>query len=144
MRVQKRNKAFAYRVPIGDYNYLQCMYLAKLENVSVHFTWKNKKQGPISYEKWSMKLYLNDETKPVDPRLLNYIFWGLKALCVTWTNPQKWLVDSIWNRLITTNHVSGKKGHYFCSRISEPLLLFFYLSSSHMTFRWQLRHHYWP
>ena len=24
MRVQKKNKAFAYRVPIGDYNYLQC------------------------------------------------------------------------------------------------------------------------
>ena len=24
MRVQKINKAFAYRVPIGDYNYLQC------------------------------------------------------------------------------------------------------------------------
>ena len=24
MRVQKNNKAFAYRVPIGDYNYLQC------------------------------------------------------------------------------------------------------------------------
>ena len=23
MRVQKNNKAFAYRVPIGDYNYLQ-------------------------------------------------------------------------------------------------------------------------
>ena len=25
MRVQKKNKAFAYRVPIGDYNYLQCV-----------------------------------------------------------------------------------------------------------------------
>ena len=25
MRVQKKPKAFAYRVPIGDYNYLQCM-----------------------------------------------------------------------------------------------------------------------
>ena len=24
MRVQKKPKAFAYRVPIGDYNYLQC------------------------------------------------------------------------------------------------------------------------
>ena len=24
MRVEKTNKAFAYRVPIGDYNYLQC------------------------------------------------------------------------------------------------------------------------
>ena len=24
MRVQIKNKAFAYRVPIGDYNYLQC------------------------------------------------------------------------------------------------------------------------
>ena len=24
MRVEKINKAFAYRVPIGDYNYLQC------------------------------------------------------------------------------------------------------------------------
>ena len=24
MRVEKKNKAFAYRVPIGDYNYLQC------------------------------------------------------------------------------------------------------------------------
>ena len=23
MRVEKKNKAFAYRVPIGDYNYLQ-------------------------------------------------------------------------------------------------------------------------
>ena len=27
MRVQKKNKAFAYRVPIGDYNYLQCRVL---------------------------------------------------------------------------------------------------------------------
>ena len=27
MRVQKKNKAFAYRVPIGDYNYLQCTLL---------------------------------------------------------------------------------------------------------------------
>ena len=26
MRVQKENKAFAYRVPIGDYNYLQCTF----------------------------------------------------------------------------------------------------------------------
>ena len=25
MRVEKKSKAFAYRVPIGDYNYLQCM-----------------------------------------------------------------------------------------------------------------------
>ena len=25
MRVEKQNKAFAYRVPIGDYNYLQCV-----------------------------------------------------------------------------------------------------------------------
>ena len=25
MRVEKKNKAFAYRVPIGDYNYLQCI-----------------------------------------------------------------------------------------------------------------------
>ena len=25
MRVQKKTKAFANRVPIGDYNYLQCM-----------------------------------------------------------------------------------------------------------------------
>ena len=24
MRVERKNKAFAYRVPIGDYNYLQC------------------------------------------------------------------------------------------------------------------------
>ena len=24
MRVEKKPKAFAYRVPIGDYNYLQC------------------------------------------------------------------------------------------------------------------------
>ena len=24
MWVEKKNKAFAYRVPIGDYNYLQC------------------------------------------------------------------------------------------------------------------------
>ena len=24
MQVEKTNKAFAYRVPIGDYNYLQC------------------------------------------------------------------------------------------------------------------------
>ena len=24
MRVEKKHKAFAYRVPIGDYNYLQC------------------------------------------------------------------------------------------------------------------------
>ena len=24
MRMEKQNKAFAYRVPIGDYNYLQC------------------------------------------------------------------------------------------------------------------------
>ena len=26
MRVEKKPKAFAYRVPIGDYNYLQCRY----------------------------------------------------------------------------------------------------------------------
>ena len=26
MRVQKKPKAFAYRVPIGDYNYLQCVH----------------------------------------------------------------------------------------------------------------------
>ena len=26
MRVEKKNKAFAYRVPIGDYKYLQCVY----------------------------------------------------------------------------------------------------------------------
>ena len=38
MRVEKQNKAFAYRVPIGDYNYLQCMY----EDV-----W-NKKEDPNS------------------------------------------------------------------------------------------------
>ena len=25
MRVENNNKAFAYRVPIGDYNYLQCV-----------------------------------------------------------------------------------------------------------------------
>ena len=25
MRMEKKNKAFAYRVPIGDYNYLQCI-----------------------------------------------------------------------------------------------------------------------
>ena len=25
MRVEKKNKAFAYRVPIVDYNYLQCI-----------------------------------------------------------------------------------------------------------------------
>ena len=25
MRVENNNKAFAYRVPIGDYNYLQCI-----------------------------------------------------------------------------------------------------------------------
>ena len=33
MRVQKKNKAFAYRVPIGDYNYLQSSYgyLKRLE-----------------------------------------------------------------------------------------------------------------
>ena len=24
MRVEKKPKAFAYRVPIGDYNYLEC------------------------------------------------------------------------------------------------------------------------
>ena len=24
--MEKQNKAFAYRVPIGDYNYLQCTY----------------------------------------------------------------------------------------------------------------------
>ena len=24
MRVENNNKAFAYRVPLGDYNYLQC------------------------------------------------------------------------------------------------------------------------
>ena len=29
MRVEKKNKAFAYRVPIGDYNYLQCRIDAK-------------------------------------------------------------------------------------------------------------------
>ena len=28
MRVQKKHKAFAYRVPIGDYNYLQCVAVA--------------------------------------------------------------------------------------------------------------------
>ena len=34
MRVQKNNKAFAYRVPIGDYDYLQC--------VSFHLTSASK------------------------------------------------------------------------------------------------------
>ena len=33
MRVQKKHKAFAYRVPIGDYNYLQCSLA--LNHVSV-------------------------------------------------------------------------------------------------------------
>ena len=28
MRVQKKTKAFAYRMPIGNYDYLQCMNLA--------------------------------------------------------------------------------------------------------------------
>ena len=39
MRVQKNNKAFAYRVPIGDYNYLQCTlshYFLNLGNYTTH------------------------------------------------------------------------------------------------------------
>ena len=49
MRVQKTHKAFAYRVPIGDYNYLQCTnapfeihwlgkfyYVQKLEHVGLN------------------------------------------------------------------------------------------------------------
>ena len=30
MRVQKKNKAFAYRGTIGDYNYLQCSTSAEV------------------------------------------------------------------------------------------------------------------
>ena len=32
-----------------------------------------------------MKLYLNDEKTPVDPRPLNNILWELKALCASVT-----------------------------------------------------------
>ena len=30
MRVEKKTKAFAYTVPIGDYNYLQCKLIIAL------------------------------------------------------------------------------------------------------------------
>ena len=37
MRVEKKHKAFAYRVPIGDYNYLQCeTALGPTKNISSH------------------------------------------------------------------------------------------------------------
>ena len=36
MRVQKKNKAFAYRVPIGDYNYLQCKGLHTVDQIVNH------------------------------------------------------------------------------------------------------------
>ena len=29
MRVEKKPKAFAYRVPIGDYNHLRCIIISK-------------------------------------------------------------------------------------------------------------------
>ena len=51
MRVQK--KAFAYRVPIGDYNYLQCLFQGSntLKNFFVmNSTGKSKLQsltGPV-------------------------------------------------------------------------------------------------
>ena len=32
MRVEKNNKALAYRVPIGDYNYLQCLLTNELQS----------------------------------------------------------------------------------------------------------------
>ena len=35
MRVEKKTKAFAYRVPIGDYNYLQCAFH---KNRKIRFT----------------------------------------------------------------------------------------------------------
>ena len=43
MRVQNKNKAFAYRVPIGDYNYLQCTY---------------NEYGPEIVKKYKYKCYL--------------------------------------------------------------------------------------
>ena len=30
----------------------------------------------------SIKVYMNDEKSPLDPRLLNHFLWGLKTLCV--------------------------------------------------------------
>ena len=39
MRVEKQNKAFAYRVPIGDYNYLQCSYTSS--------AWKTTQENSI-------------------------------------------------------------------------------------------------
>ena len=44
MLVQKKPKAFAYRVPIGDYNYLQCKVHDKANNKvhNVHIKVHNK------------------------------------------------------------------------------------------------------
>ena len=36
---------------------------------------------PLLYEKYSMKVYLNDEKNIVDPQFLYDILWGLKAHC---------------------------------------------------------------
>ena len=42
MRVEKNPKAFAYRVPIGDYNYLQCGPI--LENLETKLSSRNFSQ----------------------------------------------------------------------------------------------------
>ena len=36
MRVEKNPKAFAYRVPIGDYNYLQCSITLRLRSLAFY------------------------------------------------------------------------------------------------------------
>ena len=36
MRVEKKSKAFAYRVPIGDYNYLQCINIKSAFMSCIH------------------------------------------------------------------------------------------------------------
>ena len=56
------------------------MYLEKHQNVSVHFTWKKRKDETC----FIWKVYMIDKRTHVDPQLLNDIMWGLKALCDDW------------------------------------------------------------
>ena len=44
MGVQRKNKVFAYRVPIGDYNYLQCAVHLKNGDPNTYYFFKKRQK----------------------------------------------------------------------------------------------------
>ena len=62
MRVQKKNKAFAYRVPIGDNNYLQCATLHSLVSHLRQFIqiqeYERKKKKQVFFQSTAISVHL--------------------------------------------------------------------------------------